>query len=374
MEKRKEIIAGYADKIWKDKIGRYCIYLKNGEGRVLRRRKTIEALEEVIFRHELNKEANRTIDEVFVEWNDWKLEMGKICPATYLRNKTIFDQYYSEFGKKPIRCTNEEMFRDFMEKQIPEHKLTAKAFSNLKSITRGFLKWAKRQKYISWNYDYMLSNIEVSKHDFRKVVKEDYEEVYDEDETRLMMTYLKEHPDLINLGLLLIFVTGIRVGELCTLKRTDFNDGYIQIRRTESERKEGKKLIRIVKDFPKTAAGWRDVVLPTDQIWILRKLIEINPNGEYVFEKGGVRCHERAFEYRLRSNCKRLGIYPKSPHKIRKTYGTILMDAGVDSNMILQQMGHTTILTSERYYHRNRKNIEKKQKILDNLSDFMYSK
>ena len=373
MEKRKEIIAKYLDSIWVDKNGKFCIYLKVGKRRMLRRRKTRRDLENVIFEYELNKDRLRTIEDVFNEWNDWKLELGKICCSTYLRNQTIFNQYYSEFGQRTIGSTNEDMYRDFLERLIPKHGMTAKSFSNLKSITRGFLKWAKRQKYISWNYDYMLSNVEVSSHDFRKVVKEDFEEVYDEEETRQMMDFLMRNPDPINLGILLMFVTGLRVGELSTLKHSDFKDGCIQIRRTETEFKDGKKRIHAVKEFPKSAAGWRDVVLPTDYLWILDELVRLNPEGEYIFEKKHKRCHERTFEARLKRNCDKLGIYPKSPHKIRKTYGTILMDNGIDTNMIIQQMGHTAIATSERYYHRNRKDVDRKRSILDGLDDFSKS-
>ena len=63
--------------------------------------------------------------------------------------------------------------------------------------------------------------------------------------------------------------------------------------------------------------------------------------------------------------CETLHIKRKSPHKIRKTYATILLDASVDQNLIMQQMGHTSIVTTERHYHRNRKTIEAKKEILN---------
>lgn len=64
----------------------------------------------------------------------------------------------------------------------------------------------------------------------------------------------------------------------------------------------------------------------------------------------------------------------KSPHKIRKTYGTILLDSGVDNRLILDQMGHASIGTTERHYHRNRRNIDAKQNILNRIDDLAIAK
>lgn len=55
-------------------------------------------------------------------------------------------------------------------------------------------------------------------------------------------------------------------------------------------------------------------------------------------------------------NCKKLGIYRKSPHKIRKTYGTD---------------GHTDISSTENHYHRNRRSIDAKSQIISSLPEFM---
>lgn len=370
MEKRKELLGRHPYSVWQGKNGSWYTYIQTENGRALRKRKTRESLEDIIFQEELKKEQDVTIEEAFTEWNDWKLELGKVCEATYYRNQNIFKRHYDKFGKRLITTVTEDEFSDFLERQIPEHDLTARGFANLKTITRGFLKWSKRKHYISWNYDYMLTNIEVSNRDFKKVIKEDCEEVYSEEETELVIKYLTDNQDQTNLGLLLIFVTGIRVGELSTLKCQDIKEDYIQIRRTETVWKKDGKRVNAVKEFPKSVAGWRDVVLPTEYSWVLEKLLNLNPNGDYLFEVNGKRRSEQVFQHRIRRICSSLGLVVKSPHKIRKTYSTILLDNSVDANMVLQQMGHSSISTTERHYHRNRKSVERKKEILDNLPEF----
>ena len=93
--------------------------------------------------------------------------------------------------------------------------------------------------------------------------------------------------------------------------------------------------------------------------------------SEYVFtDEYGRRMNTSDFDRRLETACKQCGIIQKSCHKFRKTYVSILLDNHVDENLIRQQVGHVDITTSEKFYHRNRKSIEKKSKIISDIEEF----
>ena len=64
----------------------------------------------------------------------------------------------------------------------------------------------------------MIQDLDTSGSSFRKVIKEPDEVVFNEDELPVYVAYLEEDLDLKNLGILLMFFTGVRVGELVTLK------------------------------------------------------------------------------------------------------------------------------------------------------------
>ena len=74
----------------------------------------------------------------------------------------------------------ENDFIEFLERQVPEHSLSAKAFASLKTLTKGILKRAKRKKLIFYSFEDVLSQLDVSNNEFNKIIKEDYEEVFDE--------------------------------------------------------------------------------------------------------------------------------------------------------------------------------------------------
>ena len=93
----------------------------------------------------------------------------------------------------------------------------------------------------------------------------------------------------------------------------------------------------------------------------------MNPFGEYLFELNGERIKGYQFRNRLYSICKKVMITEKSPHKARKTYGTVLLDNGTPDSFIISQMGHTDINTTKKYYYKDRKNNKSKTEMINNV-------
>lgn len=371
--KRDELLKKHQYKIWQGKDRKWYTYLPDDKkGRVLKKRTSKSDIEKEIVTYWRTESENPTIREVFEEWNDRRLELKKIGNATHLRNTQIFNRHYKEFGNQRIKSVSSDEIGEFLEEQIPEHNLTSKSFSNLKTITRGFLKRAKKRKLVSFNVEEIFQELDTSETDFKKVIKEDYEEVFSEKEMSTMVKYLEENLDAKNIGILLMFATGIRVGELVALKHNVFEGNTFKIRRTETRfLGEDGKYVYCVKEFPKSEAGVRTVIIPEDYAWLCSKIRALNPFGEYIFtDKSGKRMTTNCIRRRQERNCKKLGIYKKSPHKIRKTYGTILLDYNVDNRLIMEQMGHTDISCTENHYHRNRRGIEQKSHIISSIPEF----
>jgi len=373
MNKRKELLERHPYKVWEGNNKKWYTYLPDEDkGRVQKERTNREGIENVVIEYWKRQKDNPTVSDVFHEWNNRRLELKKISSATHLRNTQVFNRHYKEFGNRKIKNLSQEDFEEFLEEQIPKFDLTAKAFSNLKSVTKGFLKRGKKRKLINFNVEELFQELDTSDTDFKKVIKEDYEEVFNEVEMPIIMDYLKNNLDIVNLSILLMFVTGIRVGELVVLKHDDFDGNTFKIRRTETYFiGEDGKYTRQVKEFPKSQAGVRTIIIPKDYIWIAKTLKIQNPFGEYIFVRNnGRRLTTQAVRERLEAVCKKNNIYPKSPHKIRKTYGSILLDNNIDNRLVLEQMGHADILCSEMYYHRNRRSIDKKSQIISNIPEF----
>ena len=373
MTKRKELLSNHPYKIWEGTNGKWYTYLPDeNKGRVLKKRSSKKDIEDIVIIYWDEAINSPTIRDIFYEWNDYRVELNKISKSSHTRLEQVFKRHYSTFGKKHIRDVTENEFIEFLEKQIPEHSLSAKAFASLKTITKGILKRAKRKKLISYTPEDVLFQLEISNNEFQKNIKEDYEEVFNEEETSIAIKYLKDNLDIRNSAVLLMFITGARIGEIVALKSEDINveKNTIKIRRIETRYEENNKTIYTVKIFSKTQAGNREIVVPSNYQWFLRNLKAYSENKEWMFMEKNKRLTTLLIRKRVYKMCKDTNIYKKSPHKIRATYDTILLDAHLDKRFIKDQMGHSDITTSEKYYHRNRKSIEKKSEIINSISEF----
>lgn len=372
MSKRKEYLKSHPYSIWQGKNKSWYTYLPDKErGRVLKQKQTKEEIENIIVSYQKELEKSPLIRELFEKREDRRLNNNQISKATYTRYDFVFKRHYKEFGENKISAVSLNDWCDFIESEVASKNLTRKGFNNLRTITSAILKQADRENLIDYSFEDVYEKISEDLSFHKKIIR-DCDEVYDEIETETIMDYLIKNQNSRNLALLLMFVTGARIGEIAALKPEEISEKCIFICRTETSYmdKNIHKRVYQIKEYPKTDESVRTAVVPAKYEWLLRKIKLLNPFGEYCFFEKGKRIDTRKLRERLKYVCRKNNINYRPPHKIRKTYITILLDNHIDKNLVKNQVGHSDILVSEKHYHRNRKTIDKKQEILSNLSEF----
>lgn len=372
MKERERYLSQHKYSIWENKQGMWCTHLpKTGHNnnRMLYKRKTREEIEDLIVDFFKDNELNPTLDELFEEYNNNRKELKKVSKSTIWRDEKRYKKYFSEFGKKRIRSISPNDVEDFLEAQIPRFEMTAKEFSELKTITKKLFQRIKKRGLTDIQIMDIINNLDISDKRFRQVIRNDEEEIFYDDEMQKIIEYCYNHPKPVNTGIALMFATGIRIGELATLKNEDFEGLSFKVKRTETryESNVSGKYNYEVKEFPKTRAGYRTVVIPKSFSWIIDR---INPDSEFAFENNNGRIRTFTFSKQLRRINQKLGIPQKSAHKIRKTYCSILLDNNIDRSLIQKQVGHTNIGLTEDVYHRDRKSLDKKIDIISSIPEF----
>lgn len=361
--------------IWQSKDGKYWYTTlpdKTKERGVRQiRRNSKKEIENVIIEYWERHRNDKTVKEVFSEWNDNRIKTRRITQSTYIATKSNFNRHFSEISDRYISDFKPIEWCDFLEDCIVKSNLTSGALHVLKCTLVGILKWAYKRDYIEYPSSSVLELLDISAKSLKSNKKEDEDEVFSEEETPLLIEFFISHPTLYNLGLLLIFVTGIRIGELATLKHGDFCRNILSIRRTSTYiYNNNGKVNRGVKETPKTYAGHRDIIVPEDFQWLMDYFADGDPD-EYIFLScyGNI-TRQDTFAHNLKIACEAVGIPYRSPHKIRKTYISILLDNGLDSRFVISQSGHSDVSCAENYYHKERKNMEKKAEIINAIPDF----
>lgn len=365
-------------KIWFDeKANQWMTYIdepSSKRGFVLKRRKEKAYLEKMIIEHYRAIEENPRISDVFHEWLTLKFKYGEISAQTKTRYENDFRRFFPKDNEICMKYMSEITDIDlemFIKGNIKKHKLTKKTYNGLKILIRGIFRHARKKKLTDIVISVFFDELELSKNIFTvQEKKSDEEEVYGEEEIPLIKDYLLQKDTLRYLGVLLVFVTGMRVGELSALKPEDIQlkekGGSVHVCRTEvhysvTDESGKRKNVVTVQDFAKSEAGNRHIILNSFAIKIIKRILELNPNPkEYLFEENGKRIKIRGFSGALKRTCKNLSIPFRPMHKIRKTYGTTLLDNQVSETLVACQMGHSDISTTKKYYYRNNKTSEHK--------------
>lgn len=367
--KKQEALNKHPFSIWQGKDGYWRTYIPDEQkGRKLVKKKYKDDLFDFIV--EIAKVEN--VSAIFEDAISHKLDSKEIIPSTAMRYRQTFTRHLVPAGldKRDIRQIGPEEWADFIEKEAGRCDLDSKGLSSLKTVIKMILKRAKRKRLISYTSGTIFDDLDIKP---RTNYKKPQDQVFTMEELPELISYLTDHRDVHNLILLLMILSGIRVGEAVALAFDDFaTDTTAEIHRTETKYKDDAGIWHHdLKDAPKTEAGFRKIYIPEEYAWILPELRKLRPFAEYLATNAkGERMTTDCIRKRLYRVCDKAGIHRKSTHKARKTFCSILLDAGYDKNFIISVMGHTDITTSEKFYHFDRKTDELKQEMLNNIVEF----
>ena len=367
MYEKKKYLEMHTNSVWQGKNGYWYTTLPATEehGRKMVRRLNKEDLEEVIVDHYRGKIKNPTIRTIFEEWITEKKQWEEINQTTVDRYKGDFERFFGDtsFPNLKIDIVTEDYLESLIKNNIVQKQLTSKGYSNMKTILIGIMKYAKRKKYTYFSVSAFFGDLQISKKAFRRPEKK--KQVFTEEEAEMVIEWLKEHPSVANYGILLVFQTGLREGELAALKYEDVDGCILNVRRQEVRYKdENGVMVNEVVPYAKTEAGERGVILTDNALETIKKIRRLNPFGEYMMMQDGKKIHKISFNDYLYKACDALGIERRSMHKIRKTYGTMLIDSGADDSTVMEQMGHSDIATTRKfYYFSNKSQAEKIEQV-----------
>ena len=98
---------------------------------------------------------------------------------------------------------------------------------------------------------------------FDKKKKTDDEQIYSKEEANSIINYLKNNEDIWNLGLLLQFESGLRIGELSSLTWDDIENNIIHVTKTEIKYKDeqGKSKVKVDDSTKTVFSNGEDIYL-----------------------------------------------------------------------------------------------------------------
>lgn len=376
MNERIKYLDMHQSKIWQSTDGKWYTYLpdKNKKnGRRLIKRSSEKCIADEIVEHYKKLENDPDIYMVFSEWINKKLNYKEISKQTFDRYWIDFNKFFDEgIRKRKIKYIDESFLEDFIINSISKYNLKSKAWGNLRTIIKGMFLYAKKKGYTSINITLFLSELDISKRMFSHDKKKDENTIFTPSEINAILNEIGDSKNITDFAIKFAIYTGMRVGEIVALKWEDITDDYIFVNRTQIRYKNNDgKVVHQIRDFPKSEAGIRHVVLVKEMRDIIKKMRMINTFTEYVFDRNGECLPKHSVCTRLYYICDKLKIPRKGMHSFRRYYATTLINSGVEESIIINQIGHTDFKTTKNYYYRNNNEQEYiKNKILNAISGY----
>lgn len=258
--------------------------------------------------------------------------------------KRDLDIYRSFLNAKNIFDTDDisdALINDFISQISP--KYAPNSIKRLKVVIRGF------HSFLSYRYD--LKNpaflLEASKSLSRLPVYCSKEEV-----EKIMNSFGNDPIDIFNHALLeTIYGLGLRVSECCnlTLASINLDEAYVKI-----VGKGNKERVVPIPSFTKDIL--KTYFYEVRPLWFKKNSF----SNMFFINHLGKKVYPRYIELLINDTVKRVGIDKVNitPHKLRHSYATHLLESGADIRMIQELLGHSSIATTEIYTHVDTKRLK----------------
>ncbi len=279
----------------------------------------------------------------------------------------IANHLLPKLGKLDIKMIDYERIVSFLSEEKHHGRmkdggpLSDKTLSEIKSILNRILRYAKSRHFISE----IPESIPVT-------VKKTPKPVFSAQEQVSIENRCRKEDTSFSVGVLLTTYTGIRMGELCALRWSDFDweNNTISISKTVSRvndtNGESGAKTHVVIGPPKTESSNRTIPIPESVVSYFKD--HAAPAENYVLTGSRKYMEPRVCRARFTRFLKRAGVKHYTFHTCRHTYATNCIEQGMDIKSLSEILGHSDVsITLARYVHPS---MESKKAQVNKLKTF----
>lgn len=326
----------------------YSVYGKTYSEAKNKRR--ISMKEKVIKKNKSNKNTN--FEELINLWLEYKKKKIKMSSfTTYYA--TVNKHIKPIFGNCSINTLNENIFNDYIFKLIDEKKLSRNTIHEIANLIKQILIFNK------------ITNINI----YIPAKEQKEITIFTKEEINIIKMNCLTYEDRIKFSIILSLYTGIRLGELCSLKKENFDlrNKIMKINNTLIRVKclDGNKKTKVILSPPKSKKSLRLIPIPESlNDYIIFYLSDMN-NDSYFLSNSNKYIEPRVFYNKYHKLLKIWNINYKKFHTTRHTFATIADEKNVSTKVLSEILGHAnTNITQSLYIHPT---LKHKRKIINQI-------
>lgn len=272
----------------------------------------------------------------------------RYSPKTVISYQTDLNQFQEflnkEFENTPSEQANHGLIRSWIVNLV-ESKLDPVSINRKIACLRSYYKFLIKQEIIAKDPTAKIKILKTKKKLPHFVQEADMVSVLDH--TEFKNDFEDTRDQLI---LELLYGTGMRLSELIGLKDSSFNIRNRTLKVLGKRNKE--RVIPFTENLVKLIEGY---------LAMRNKEVE-RKNDSFLVVKSGAPLYPVLVNRILKKYLQTSNVEKKSPHVMRHTYATHLLNKGAEINAVKDLLGHTSLAATQVYTHNS---MEKLKKVFD---------
>lgn len=253
----------------------------------------------------------------------------------YRRDLSKFHSYVHRTGAVPLRPLTPETVTGFL-RSLHEAKLSRASSVRCLSAIRGWFRYLMREKMIEESPAIGLPSIARGVRLPKTLSQHDVTALLD-------LAAVPSLEDLRDRAMVeLLYATGLRVSELVTVEvaQVNLDVGYLRVTGKGSK----QRLVPMGEEARQLLRQYVDEARP--------KLLKQRASRYVFVSRRGGPLTRQGFWKLLRRRAQRAGITQViSPHMLRHSFATHLLEGGADLRSVQVMLGHANIVTTQIYTH-----------------------
>ena len=283
------------------------------------------------------------MNEYISDYLNYILLEKRLSNNTYESYAFDLECFSNYFKNKDIKSIKETDIVNYLEYLKTTKKLNSRSIERHLTTLRGLFKYLVKMEVLQYDITKNIDNLKIGKH---------LPQTLSLEEVELLMDIKLDNPFNYRTKAMLevMYGSGLRVSELVNLTLNDidlYNDTIL------IHGKGSKERIVPLGDYAKT---YLVKYLDIRNSLIKRK----NGNPDKLFlNNHGKPITRNGFNFLLNNLLKEKGIDKKvTPHTLRHSFATHMLDNGADLRTIQELLGHSDIVTTRIYTHVSKKKIQ----------------
>lgn len=296
-----------------------------------------------------------TLRMAYIEWMIWRRDI-QTNPKTLLENKNEWTKYIEKSSLAGMILTEIDInvLEDFYYDITKNFSINSKRLTNINSVLNGIFKRCVSLKLISHN---PLKDVDMSIFHKRCMPRRTQKENYTMEERSAIIDYVSKKEDIYSLAIHLSMYLCVRIGELLAIRPEDIDGDILSLNRTMRKFQTMNDDLTFSKEIitneerlkGNKSSGFRKIPLTTKAQDVIRKILILYPDNEFLLMIDGRQLRSDSFNRRLKQVCETLGIPYRSSHQIRFTVATMLYQSGVPITQLSFLLGHSDTNTTWHY-------------------------